>query len=107
MRSLFARLWNDDRGVIITFELLFLFVILVLGLIAGWTALRNALDAELTETAQAILSLDQSYIITGVQNCGGANGGGASQAIDITAGSITLEPLAPTNIGIVDQSACP
>jgi len=105
MRNLFRRLWSDDRGVIITFELLFLFVILVLGLIAGWTALRNALDAELTETAQAILSLDQSYIITGVQNCGGANGGGASQAID-TVGTISLEPLAPTP-GTIDQSACP
>ncbi len=106
MKKLLRRLWNDDQGVIITFELLFLFVILVLGLIAGWTALRNALDAELTETAQAILALDQSFIITGVQNCGGANGGGASQAIDVTPGTIVLEPLAPT-AGIVDQSACP
>lgn len=106
MKNLFRRLWNDDQGVMITFELLFLFVILTLGLIGGWTALRNALDAELTETAQAILALDQSYIITGVANCGGSNGGGASQAIDVSPGTILLEPLAPTP-GIVDQSACP
>jgi hypothetical protein len=63
-------LWNDDAGSgLITGEILFLFTILILGIIAGLVAVRQAIISELTESAQALLALDQSYSFSGQSNC--------------------------------------
>src|ERR1051325_2097220 len=78
MKHLITRLWRDDSGAIVSIELLFLFVILTLGLIAGWTNLRNAINAELTEEANAILALNQGFSITGVTGCPGNGNHGSS-----------------------------
>jgi hypothetical protein len=64
------KLWNDDRGAgLLTAEWLFLFVILVLGVITGLVTLRQALISELTESAQALLALNQSFSFSGQSNC--------------------------------------
>jgi hypothetical protein len=42
---------------------------LVLGLITGWTAVRNSVDSELNELANAISRLDQTYSFIGLSNC--------------------------------------
>jgi hypothetical protein len=63
-------LWNDDRGsTLVTSEILVLFAILVLGIIVGLVALRQAIISELTESAQALLALDQSFSFSGQSNC--------------------------------------
>jgi hypothetical protein len=41
MRRMLSKLWNDDAGFIISVEMLFICVILVIGLVAGFTALRQ------------------------------------------------------------------
>ncbi len=77
------QLWNDDQGaVIVTSEILFLFTILVLGLITGMVALRQAVISELTESAQALLALNQSYSFSGQSNCESSTAG--SSASDTT-----------------------
>lgn len=81
------QLWNDDAGYIISTEMLLIFVILVLGLIAGLTNLRAAIVMELSESATAILSLNQSYNINGYTGCGGSTS--ASGYTD-TNGSLSL-----------------
>jgi hypothetical protein len=81
------QLWNDDAGFIVSTELLLIFVILVLGLIAGLTNLRTAVVIELTESAQAILALNQGYNINGVSGCNGFSNG--SSATDVN-GSVGL-----------------
>ncbi|MBX9677558.1 MAG: hypothetical protein K2X38_02260 [Gemmataceae bacterium] len=107
MRSLLKRLWNDDAGVIISIELLFLFVILTLGLIAGWTNLRAALNTELTETANAILALDQGYRITGAQGCNANNGNTGSTAVDADAVVSWTSNVDGTASNIFLATVCP
>ncbi len=62
-------LWNDDRGFIISAELVMIATILVLGLIAGLTCVRDAVTGELFDVADAIDSLNQSYSYTGMHGC--------------------------------------
>jgi hypothetical protein len=72
------KLWNDDCGsTLITAEYLFFFTILVLGLISGLVAVRQAVLSELVETAQAILALNQSYSFSGQSNCESSTAGSA------------------------------
>jgi hypothetical protein len=54
--------------------------ILIIGLVLGLTSLRAAINAELTELANAILALSQGYTISGQQGCCARTDG--SQAID-------------------------
>ena len=59
---------SSQSGFIVTIELLILATVLVLGLIVGWTSLRDAILAELSDLSESIGALDQSYTIYGVQN---------------------------------------
>ncbi len=102
MRNLLKKLWDDDGGFIVSFELMLVFVILLLGIIAGLTALRNAVVAELVETGQAVLALQQGFTINGTSSCGGSSQ--ASGAVDV-AGTITFSQTTAT--GTISQTACP
>lgn len=81
MRNLFKRLWNDDAGFIFSFELMLVFVILLLGVTVGLTAVRQAVVSELEETANAILALSQGYTIQGLVGCCAEMQG--TEAIDV------------------------
>lgn len=59
---------RNQGGFIVTIELLVLATVLVLGLIVGWTSLRDSVLAELSDLSESIGALDQSYTILGVQN---------------------------------------
>ena len=77
------KMWNDDCGsTLVTSEILFIFAILVLGLISGLVALRQAVLSELIETAQALMALNQSYSFSGQSNCESSTAG--SSASDTT-----------------------
>lgn len=52
---------KGQAGFVITVELLLIVVILVMGLITGFTKLRDQSIAELGDTADAIGAIDQSY----------------------------------------------
>jgi hypothetical protein len=72
-------LWSDDGGSgLLTSELLVIFTVLVIGVITGLTAVRQALVSELTETAQSLLALNQSYSFAGQANCESSTGGSAA-----------------------------
>lgn len=75
------KLWSDDTGALIATEYLFVVTILVIGIVVGLTAIRDALNAELTETANAMLALSQGYTISGTSGSGGNTDGSA--AIDM------------------------
>jgi hypothetical protein len=100
--NVFQRMWIDDGGYIISTEMLLIFVILVLGLIAGMANLRMAIVNELTESAQAILQLTQSFTISGLTGCSGSSG--ASGATD-TPGTTTL--VGTSTAPPIDSSLCP
>jgi len=54
-------LWKDEAGAIISSELVLVATILVIGMIVGLAAVRNAVVAELADVAQAIGNIDQSF----------------------------------------------
>jgi Flp pilus assembly pilin Flp len=65
MRKEFLRLWRDDRGALVATEWVFVATILILALITGLVAVRQAILSELVEFANAVTSLDQSYRFRG------------------------------------------
>lgn len=94
MNSLMVRLWNDDAGYLLSAESVFLFTIVVLGLLTGWVAIRNSVVSELTEVSNAIASLNQAYSYSGLSNCNSfTNGSQMSDAYDtMQSGTITAAP---------------
>jgi Flp pilus assembly pilin Flp len=62
MRRIFGKLWNEDDGVL-SFEWTLLVTLLVLGIVGGLSAARDAVIDELGDAAQAMLALDGSYSI--------------------------------------------
>jgi Flp pilus assembly pilin Flp len=91
MRQVFARLWKDEDGIV-ALEYLLVATIIGLGLIAGITAVRQAIVTELVELAAAITNVNQAYSYTGFSVCVAQTGGG--QASDIVP-TITIGSVAP------------
>jgi Flp pilus assembly pilin Flp len=60
--SLLNRVWREDEGVL-TFEWILLITVLVIGIVGGLSAVRDAIITELGDVAEAMISLDQSYTI--------------------------------------------
>ena len=58
------RIMKDENGVL-TFEWILLITLLVIGIIGGIAAIRDALIIESAETAGAIVALNQSYTVAG------------------------------------------
>jgi len=96
MRNLLKRMWNDDAGFIVSAELVFIFTIMVLGLLVGWVHVRNAVATELTDVANAIAALDQSYTFAGLTDtCGTASASTAGSAlVDTSNGPLGLTTVA-------------
>ena len=102
MRQTFTALWNDDCGALIATEWVFVATILVLGIITGLVAVRQAVISELVETAQAIMALNQSYSFSGQSNCESSTAGSAfSDGVD----SIMVAST-PATLGGKNNSAC-
>ena len=99
------KLWNDDRGVLEAIEFILTATVLVLGLVVGLTALRNAITTELEELANAILAISQGFSVSGLSGCCSSVDG--SQAID-TPGLVTPHVCTPPAIpSVIDVVACP
>jgi Flp pilus assembly pilin Flp len=101
-RNAMARLWNDDDGALIAVEWIFLATILILGVIAGMVAVRQAVIAELHDIANALLALNQSFHLTGQSNCESSTAG--SFFIDV-GDSIVVRSTVATPGGF-DNRAC-
>ncbi len=97
------KLWNDDCGsTLVTSEILFLFTILVLGIITGLVALRQAVIVELTETAQALMALNQSYSFSGQTNCESSTAGSSASNSTHTIG----EGSVAASTAFINQTPC-
>jgi hypothetical protein len=96
-------LWNDDGGsALLTSELLVMFTVLVIGVITGLTAVRQALVSELTETAQSLLALNQSYSFSGQANCESSTGGSAASDTTNSLGAFSVAASTAT----ISQNPC-
>lgn len=67
MQVMFSRLWNDQDGAILSAEVVVVASVLVIGVIVGLSAVRDAVVSELADVAQAIGNLNQSYSLGGIQ----------------------------------------
>jgi Flp pilus assembly pilin Flp len=60
MQKLAMRLWSED-GFVVSTELVLIATIVVIGLIAGLTTVRDQVTTELGDVADAISEVDQSF----------------------------------------------
>ena len=96
-------LWNDDGGSgLMAAEWLFFFTIVVLGSITGLVAVRQALISELTETAQALLALNQSFSFSGQSNCESSTAGSSASDTTNTIG----EGSVAASTAAISQTPC-
>ena len=65
MTTLIRRLWDDDRGAVISSELVLVLGILVFGLIPGLVALRNSVIAALTTIGNFLGRITPSFTYSG------------------------------------------
>ena len=91
--NLMKRFWTDEAGVIISSELILVVTILVIGLIAGLAALRDAVTMELGDTAAAIGFVEQDYTFLGTTNGGATASTSGSQFNDDTDLGDALDPV--------------
>jgi len=76
---------KKQAGFIVSAELVLIATILVIGMIVGMVAIRDALTAEMGDVAEAIGALDQSYVDNGLFDLGtdtAVMGSAYSDAID-------------------------
>src|SRR5947209_295587 len=65
MMRMSARKKGRQAGFVVTAELLLISTVLVLGLLTGWTKVRDQVLAELSDTGSAIGAINQSYTVHG------------------------------------------
>ncbi|HEY2908972.1 MAG TPA: hypothetical protein VGI99_01935 [Gemmataceae bacterium] len=65
MTRLLRRFWDDDRGAIISVEMILIIAILVFGLIAGLVALRNSITAALGTIGNLLSTTVPSFTYSG------------------------------------------
>jgi hypothetical protein len=105
MAQLIRKLWQDDCGALISSEFLFVATILVIGVIIGLTAVRSALNAELTELGNAFLALSQGYSISGQSGfAASVDGSGAADSpFPLLTGPVLTPPSNIANIDVPVQ----
>ena len=62
MNTLARKLWNEEDGVM-SFEWSLILTLLVIGVVTGLAAARDAIIDELGDAAQAMIALDDSYVL--------------------------------------------
>ena len=62
MNRFARRLWTEQDGVL-SFEWTLLLTLLVIGVVSGLAGARDAIIDELGDAAQAMLALDDSYVL--------------------------------------------
>ncbi len=73
--NLFAKLWRDEAGVLLSAEAVVVGTVAVVGLTTGLTVVAKSVNEELQDVAFAIRSLDQSYSIPAIEGCGAKTAG--------------------------------
>lgn len=62
----FTQFWADERGFVVSSELVLIATIVVIGLLAGLTTLRDQVALEMGDFAGSIGNVKQSYSYSGV-----------------------------------------
>jgi Flp pilus assembly pilin Flp len=76
MKALLVRLFSEETGAILSAEIMLVASVLVIGVIAGLSSLRDSVVTELADVAQALANFNQSYCFSGVSGHHAFSGGG-------------------------------
>src|SRR3974390_2700051 len=106
MKKIIAKLWNDEGGALISVEWVFVATILVLGVTVGLVAVRNAVNSELAEAANAFSALNQSYSFCGPRSSCGCSYPAGSAAQDNCFGHQEIHNSRPPHVSIIDDNPC-
>ncbi|MGC3969139.1 MAG: hypothetical protein QM775_17775 [Pirellulales bacterium] len=79
MKTVFARMWNEEAGAVVSAEIMLAATILVLGVIVGLKSVRDSVVTELADVGQAIANVNQSYCYSGTSGHAAHTGGGDFQ----------------------------
>jgi len=83
MKKLALRLWRDEAGFVVSTELVLIATIVVIGLIAGLTTVRDQVTTELGDVADAISVINQSFSWGAItSHCGSVAGSVFSDLAD-------------------------
>jgi Flp pilus assembly pilin Flp len=104
MKAMLKRLWRDDEGAVLASEFVFLVTALGIGTVAGLASVRDAVNHELTEVANAHLSLSQGYYLSGQIGCCAITDG--SEAIDTPAKSDDPRCTPGPKVAVCDNLGC-
>lgn len=78
-----APLVRDDRGFVVSMELILTSTICVLGLMVSFAAFRDSLTSELSDVTGAVQDLNMSFSILGINSPNGStNGSGFTDQLD-------------------------
>lgn len=81
MRML-QRLWNDEAGMVVSSELVFVSSIAAIGMVVGLSAARDGITSELADVGDAVTEFNQGYQVASIQGNGAALAG--TQYLDST-----------------------
>ncbi len=65
MSNMLRRLWADDRGAVISVELILVIGILIFGIIPGLVAMRNSINAALGTMGNILTTIVPSFTFSG------------------------------------------
>ena len=83
MSIMMTRLWNEEAGFLLSAEAVLYATLLVIGLIAGLSSVRESVVTELGDVAQAIGNLNQTFSFgASVGHCGVTAGSSFTDFID-------------------------
>jgi len=106
MSNVARRLWADDRGAVISTELVLIIGILIFGLIPGLVAMRNSVIAALGTIGNTLANLVPTFTYSGFAIGRIAGGGTIAQIqgyqVDSTAvNRLSVSQLAPYQLATV------
>ena len=63
MKNVLKKLWNDEAGLVVSAELVFITTIAVIGMVVGLSTARDGVSGELADLNEAVNELNQAYQI--------------------------------------------
>jgi len=73
--KMFSALWSDEAGFVVSSELILIATLVVIGLIAGLTTIRDQVIGELADVASAVSSVNHDYSFSGITSHSGSTAG--------------------------------
>lgn len=102
-RTLLLQFIRDDRGIVVSAELMIILTVAVLALVTGVSAVSTALTLEYTDIANALTGLDQSYSING--HCAPGHAFNGAMGFNDAGQTFVVQEVTPSIVGCAEVGA--